>query len=98
MINEEDVTAALLTHATPVGDGWSFTGAVHSEQTARRIVEACLLFDQPVTDIVTAQAWLAMVFRLTDMERRVAELEAAVIRREAADAGIHVRIYPLMPS
>ena len=75
-ITEDEITAALLAHARPWTDGrWVFTHLPHSEQSARGIVEACLMLGLPVTDLVTSQVWLALVYRVVDLQRRVDELE-----------------------
>jgi hypothetical protein len=46
----------------------------HSEEDALRITRACLHLGRPVTDVVTATAWLALVERVIDLERRIEEL------------------------
>jgi hypothetical protein len=46
----------------------------HSEEDALRITRACLHLERPVTDVVTATAWLVLVERVIDLEHRVEEL------------------------
>lgn len=84
-VTEEQITEALHAHAEQVDGMWSFgTGPYHNEDAARAIVEACLLLGTRVTDIATADAWVALV-------RKVAALEQQV--NDPADFRVKLRAY-----
>jgi hypothetical protein len=69
----------LADYATQTNDGrWyfgSFCQYAHGEAAATAIVEACLLLDVPVTDVVTAPAWLKLIDRVVTLSERVERLE-----------------------
>jgi hypothetical protein len=71
---------ALREHAHLRADGrWWFTSPawVHDETSALAIVEACLLLDMPVTDMLTTQAWLRLIDKVTQLQERLDRIEAA---------------------
>lgn len=81
-VTEEQITAALHEHATPVGDRWSFSGPPQTEKAARQIVEACLLLGSKVTDLATAEMWLMMVRRVVALEEQAKPAEVSAALRE----------------
>ncbi len=82
-VTEDQITAALHEHAEQVGDRWSFTGPLQTEAAARAIVEACLLLGTRITDVATAEMWLALVRRVVALEEpELADWEKEVILRQ----------------
>jgi len=62
----------LERYAKREGDRWWFyhPSATHDRDAALAIIDACLLLDVPVTDLVTSQAWLKLVRRVADLEAK----------------------------
>jgi hypothetical protein len=68
-----DDLALLRKYARETDNGkWTFeTGffpVKHDAESALVIIKACLALDIPVTDVLTAQAWWAVVRRITELE------------------------------
>lgn len=73
------MAVALADYAQQTEDGrwWLSSPAfTHSEAGALALVEACLLLDVPVTDILTGETWLKVCERIVRTEERLAALEA----------------------
>jgi hypothetical protein len=79
-VTTDDLMSMLREHAVkdPESGRWYFGASrfPHSEKDALQIVEACASLGVPITDAVTSGAWLAMIRRIGDLERRMHALEA----------------------
>lgn len=56
--------------------GWFIDGAPYSEESALKVAELCRLTDLPLTAVVSSDLVLGLVRRVTDLERRLEEIEA----------------------
>lgn len=71
---------ALHKHGHRRADGrWWFSSPAwaHDETAALAIVEACLLLDTAVTDMLMPQTWLRLVDRVSQLQERLDRIEAA---------------------
>lgn len=64
----------LARYAHKTEDGrWWFSSPVHthSEETALKIVECCVTLGVQVTDVITTEAWFAMVSRIVKLDQQL---------------------------
>jgi hypothetical protein len=64
----------LARYAKRDGGGrWWFSDprTTHDRKATLAIIDACLVLEVPVTDLVTSQAWLKLVRRVADLEARI---------------------------
>ncbi len=85
-VTEEEVAEALAantwTERTDKGILWYFKSESipyslipgHTEENARRIARFCLMLEQPVSDIMWASVFGALVDEVADLKRRIHRL------------------------
>lgn len=80
--SEQEITEALISHCTVENGSWYFESGAsgHSEEEARMIVEACLILDTRVTDLMSSKMWHSMIVRLTHVEEMVEEIYEQEVR------------------
>lgn len=65
-------------HRTENGRWWfSSPKHPHSEEAALRVVEACVLLDMPITDVMTSAMWVAAIRKVAKTEENLQSLQSS---------------------